>query len=144
MIATGEQDATGGHLYVNSRYQASIRAAGAYEPFGEVIEMSFKRRDREPIYDWRDLQRIKNELFGPESTMLQVFPPESHLVDTANQYYFYVTRTYTVPFGFKERVLSNRPAIHNGRQRPFDPEHMPDDIEDLQGTFDQMVKLTLR
>lgn len=39
---------------------------------------------------WRDLQRIKNELFGAERFAVQVCPPESRLIDQADMYHLWV------------------------------------------------------
>jgi hypothetical protein len=103
-----EFDPTGARIYVNSRYQVAIKGFSTHDPFGRVVELSLKRRDKEPIYDWRDMQKIKNDFFGPAATMIQVFPPEKWLVDTSNQYYFYVLLDYELPFGFKERLVSER------------------------------------
>jgi hypothetical protein len=135
-----------GVLFLNSRYQVAIKGPEHHTPFGKVFEMSLKRLDKEPIYDWRDIQRIKNELFGADATAVQVFPPEKHLVDT-NQYYFYILPQYEFPFGFKERVLNNRAVVPNAVggpspscQRPFDPEHTPPDLPERQAFFDGYVK----
>jgi hypothetical protein len=37
------------------------------------------------VHDWRDLQRIKNQLVGPECEAVELYPAESRKVDTANQ-----------------------------------------------------------
>jgi len=39
---------------------------------------------------WRDLQRIKNELAGPDRVALQVCPPADLLVDDADMYHLWV------------------------------------------------------
>ena len=39
---------------------------------------------------WRDLQDVKNEIFGQEALGAQYFPPESLLVDSANVYWLFV------------------------------------------------------
>jgi len=45
---------------------------------------------------WIEMQRIKNELFGEERVAVEVFPPESELVDAANMYHMWV-----MPEGFQ-------------------------------------------
>jgi hypothetical protein len=84
--------------------------------------------------DWRDVQKMKNELFGSETTAIQIFPPESKLVDTANQYYFYVFMEYKFPFGFRNRAVAdeNFKGLAGTKQRPFDPEHVPEDLQESQ------------
>jgi hypothetical protein len=39
---------------------------------------------------WRDMQRIKNEICGEESTAVQVMPPISELIDEADMYHMWV------------------------------------------------------
>lgn len=39
---------------------------------------------------WRDMQRIKNELFGSERVAIEVAPPQSELVDAADMYHLWV------------------------------------------------------
>ena len=55
-----------------------------------AIHLSIRKNDRKAARDWRHFQRIKNELAGPEREAIEVFPPESQLVDTANQYHMFV------------------------------------------------------
>jgi len=51
-------------VHVNERYQVNVQRIPA--PFGpgtsDMLWLSIKRRDREPIHDRRDLQRIKNAI----------------------------------------------------------------------------------
>ncbi len=83
-------------VYANSRYQVVVRANGS------TVYLSIKRLDQLPIRNWRDLQRIKNELVGPECEGFEIFPAESRLVDTANQYHLWVFTDPEIrlPFGF--------------------------------------------
>lgn len=113
-------------LFVNSIYQVSIRNCGE-GPLGPLVMLSIKRRDRDPIHDWRDFQRIKNELCGPEAEGVELYPAESRLVDTSNQYFMFVLLKSKFPFGFNERFVTE--ATWNGsKQRPFDPDVRPKDL----------------
>jgi len=40
---------------------------------------------------WRDLQRIKNELFGRDRFAVQVCPPDERLIDQADMYHLWIT-----------------------------------------------------
>ena len=52
---------------------------------------------------WRDLQRIKNELVGPERFAVQVQPPASRLVDDADMYHLWVMPDgYSPGFGLHD------------------------------------------
>lgn len=46
---------------------------------------------------WRDLQRIKNELFGPQRFAVQVCPPDTRLIDQADMYHLWVMAEGFVP-----------------------------------------------
>jgi len=36
-----------------------------------------------------EMQRIKNDIFGPESTAIEVYPPQSELVDDADMFHLW-------------------------------------------------------
>lgn len=112
-------------VYMNERYQVNVQVIRA--PFGpdtgDVFWLSIKRRDREVIHDWRELQAIKNQIVGDEHEGFEVYPAESRLVDSANQFHLWVFADPKVrlPVGFRTReVIGARAAAAWGaRQRPF-------------------------
>lgn len=74
------------------------------------------------MHDWRDLQAIKNELVGPEHEAIELYPAESRLVDTANQYHLWVLKdpSQRIPVGWTQRlVMDHDPADTSIRQRPL-------------------------
>lgn len=79
--------------------QRTVRALGFQNRLynGTAVEfedgsmhLSFKRNDRSAVRDWRHFQAIKNEVAGPEREAVEVFPPESGLLDGANEYHLWV------------------------------------------------------
>jgi hypothetical protein len=54
---------------------------------------------------FKDLQRIKNEIFGPQALAVQYFPREEELVDTVNVYWLFVYPEGVLP----EPVLRGAP-----------------------------------
>jgi hypothetical protein len=103
-------------VWINSRYQVMKRA------MGDLAYLSIKRIDQQPIRWWRDLQRIKNELVGPECEAVELFPAESRLIDSANQYHLWVfTNPETrMPVGFTSgRVVADDINLGEG-QEPFE------------------------
>lgn len=96
-------------VYMNDRYQVNAQTLDT--PFGgfvgDVTWLSIKRRDKAPVHDWRDLQAIKNLIVGPEHEGFEIYPAESRLVDTANQYHLWVFLDPKVrlPVGFREREV---------------------------------------
>lgn len=55
-----------------------------------ATHLSIRRVDRKACRDWRHFQQIKNQLCGEEREGLELYPAESRLVDTANQYHLWV------------------------------------------------------
>jgi hypothetical protein len=83
------------------------------------VHLSIKRRDKLPVHDWRDLQRIKTELLGPECEAVELYPAESRVVDTANQYHLWgmADPAFRFPIGWNEGRCLDDIAMPNGRQR---------------------------
>lgn len=89
----------------------------------KVWHLSIKRHDREPMQDWRVMQRIKTEIAGAETEALELYPAESRVVDTANQYHLYAFMDGgTIPVGFPAGARSDLERVNadggKSRQRP--------------------------
>lgn len=71
------------------------------------IHLSIARHDGQAGENWRDFQQIKNELVGSEYEAVELFPAESRLVDTANQYHLWVHAdpNFRFPLGFSQRFV---------------------------------------
>lgn len=125
------------HVYVNSLYEVWVHENAGGPGFPRLTWLSIKRRDKEPVHDWRHLQRIKSELVGRENEGVELYPAESRHVDGANQYHLWVLAEKGVrfPFGFSGRSVIG--PVGNGltrrlapaaKQRPFDLTHPPPDV----------------
>lgn len=114
-------------VYVNQSHQVNVSVVK--EPFGaeygDMAWLSIKRRDRAPIHDWRELQEVKNLLIGPQHEGFEIYPAESRLVDTANQYHVFVFLNAAVrmPVGFQTRAVASaaQAAEVGAVQRDFGP-----------------------
>ena len=117
-------------VWLNNRYQVLVRRSVEEPPFGRMVYLSIKRIDKEPIHDWRDLQRIKTELAGAETYGVELYPAESQVVDTSNQYHLWCFPDFVPPFGFHDGRLvwddaGGRPPTlsatigQGARQRPL-------------------------
>lgn len=84
-----------------------------------MFELTIRRLDREPMHDWRHVQEIKNQIVGDECEMVELFPAESRLRDSANQYWFYGFNNDKVrfPFGMFGRVVNDGADFGNSKQR---------------------------
>jgi hypothetical protein len=107
-------------VWKNSLYTVYFRRQRPLDGEGpDLLHLSLKRNDRAVIHDWRHLQRIKNEIVGPEQEMVELYPAESRLVDTANQYHLWGVEGMALPFGFGERLVSDQSEDPKTGQRPF-------------------------
>ena len=88
-------------VFQNDMYRVEVKHA---PPF---IHLDIRRLDGKTCNEWQDFQRIKNELVGPEHEALQLFPAESRLVDTGNEYHLWVCADIQsrFQFGFKDRFV---------------------------------------
>lgn len=88
------------------------------ESVGEIVHLSIKRHDREPCLDWRDKQQIKNQLVGPECEGVELYPAESRVVDTANQFHLWVHKDPNMrfPVGFDTGFKTDEP-LGRSKQR---------------------------
>jgi hypothetical protein len=68
--------------------------------WGQVTQLLVRRHDLQPVRSWKDMQRIKNAVCGEERVAVEVYPPESELVDDANIYHLWVMPAgFRLPFG---------------------------------------------
>lgn len=118
--------AEGESMFVNNLYTVVRQVDGEFGAVGVAFHLSIRRNDRRAIHDWRDMQRIKNELIGENEEAAEIYPDEKRLVDTANQYFLWGKFGMQLPFGFDARIVcddSNSGAV----QRKFRPEEKPAD-----------------
>ena len=95
-------------VYMNNIYQVKVYRGSAADELvqienlkGRCTWLSFKRRDKQPVNNWQDMQTMKNRLVGCECDALQIFPAESRMINTANQYHLIVfPEDYRLPFGW--------------------------------------------
>src|SRR5262249_2281454 len=71
-------------VYANNIYEVKVRSV---PPF---IHLNIHRLDGQPCKEWWHFQQIKNELVGPEFEAVELFPAESRLVDSGNEYHLWV------------------------------------------------------
>jgi hypothetical protein len=118
--------------YANSIYVVRAIALRAPAPFGVVLCLTVRTHDHQPRHDWRELQRIKNEIAGDTTEAVEVYPSEDRVVDNSNYYHLFcfpslATEDGYLPFGFTERIVAEG-STGASRQRDFRPELRPDDV----------------
>ncbi len=106
-------------VWKNDEFEVAIsRIKSMNSSMPDILHLSIKRLDKEAIHDWRKMQEIKNTLVGPEHEGIELYPAESRLVDSANQYHLWVfdDPEFRLPIGFNERLVTDNPG-GNAKQR---------------------------
>lgn len=122
-----ESEAAGEWLTIwgNDRYTVHVRCS-IEKGMSGLVHLSIHRRDRAPARDWRDFQRIKNDVCGPEREAIELYPAESRLVDQANEYHLWVApEGERLPVGVDVGRLVGTPeeaAAIGATQRALDEE----------------------
>jgi hypothetical protein len=108
--------------WMNNLYVATIHDAPVWvDGWPDMRQLSIRRIDRRSIHDWRHLQRIKADIFGPEAEAVELYPSEHRVVDTANSYHLWVLTELgaVFPFGWKAGLQTDeRIADIPNQQRP--------------------------
>jgi hypothetical protein len=105
----------------NNKYTVVIETLSPQGMTGE-LHLSITRNDRSAAHDWREFQRIKNELCGPEREACELYPAQSRLYDTANTFHLWVmAEGDRVPVGYNFQTVldSDVAGTLNIKQRPF-------------------------
>jgi hypothetical protein len=108
-------------FWANGHYLVYIRTIKSNDP-GEpdAKHLSLRTVENDTRHDWRDFQRIKNELVGPHWEAVELYPDVDRLVDSANQYHLWCF-PFRLPFGFDSKLVMPHGAVEQtgGKQRPF-------------------------
>lgn len=122
-------------VWCNDEFQVNIRFLEKQERKGWVW-LSIKKKDKSPIHDWRQLQQIKNVLMGEEREAVELYPAESRLVDSSNQFHLFVMpEGDKFPFGYAERLVVEGHEGGWGKgssQRPFEKGEQPEDCKTME------------
>lgn len=87
-------DDPGGTMYRNSRYNVAVRR------YPDHFHLAIILNDHSARHDWRDFQRIKNELLGPDAEAAELYPSEDRLIDTTNTFHLWSPVGQRFSFGF--------------------------------------------
>ena len=84
--------------YQNNRYVVMIDDNARMTGGIMAIKAMIQRHDDRPIpYHWREMQSIKNELFGSETVAIEYYPAQSRLIDKANIYWLFILPPVSLP-----------------------------------------------
>lgn len=108
--------------WANDRYTVTVRRhahGGALRPYARPwAQIGIHSPDGAALHDWRDFQRIKNDVVGPQWEAVELYPAESRLVDPSNYYILWAAPSWR-PLGFSEgrKLADERSCI--APQRPW-------------------------
>jgi hypothetical protein len=114
-------------VFQNNLYRVELVHTPPTTP--TFTHLSIMRLDGGTCNEWSHLQTIKNEIVGPEYEAIELFPAESRLVNTGNQYHLWVHSdpAFRFPLGWSQRmvfsalpIVGPAPAVHDntGATRP--------------------------
>lgn len=118
-------------MWLNTYYMVTVRDRGIHEGYGNVVSLTILQHNGDIRRDWREWQQIKNQIVGSEWTAIEVYPPESQLVDNGNTFHLWCFRT-PLPFGLNHgagRQIAFHTTPASRPNRPYaEGEEPPDAV----------------
>ncbi len=68
-----------------------------YDEINVFKHLRVRRFDDKPVFNFMDLQEIKNHFFGEWETAIQIFPKEEDFVDGSNTYHLWTMEGVEFP-----------------------------------------------
>lgn len=139
--------------FINSQYHVLV-----YLWDTNTIWLCIKNHENTSRTDWRDKQRIKNELCGTQCEGIELYPLESKLVDSANSFHLFVGRpNVSRNLGWSSRDVIDEDELKvimpTAKQRKFEEHHnakgcneegivwkLYNEIQELYSTQDQKLR----
>lgn len=111
LIKSGETMPDGAEIWANDIYEVTVRRSPG------AARIGINSFDCEPRHDWREFQNIKNDVCGPEWEAVEVYPPESQLIDPSNYYILWAGPKGTFPMVIRRQRKVEGPEIASAPQR---------------------------
>jgi len=84
--------------YRNNRYTVMVYDDTLLTGGIKAIKAMIQRHDAHIIGNhWKELQNIKNEIFGKEVTAIEYYPAEENLIDDHNVYWLWILPVELLP-----------------------------------------------
>jgi hypothetical protein len=88
--------------YMNNHYTVTIQSNAPMSHGVSAIKALVQRHDNKPLTrHWRELQAIKNELWGESAIAVEYYPDENDLVNDANVYWLWIVDRTNFPIPLK-------------------------------------------
>lgn len=82
--------------YQNNRYLVQVHD-NRMTSHGPAILAHIMRLDGQPVHNWPELQRVKNEVFGNHATAIEYYPPAREVIDVCNIYWLWIYPDGVIP-----------------------------------------------
>lgn len=93
---------------------------GFFVDDSEYAVLGISSIDETARHDWRDFQRIKNDIVGDEWEGIELYPAESRLVDPSNRFYLWCVPKGVLRYGLPgPRSVKGYGGQGSPPQRPF-------------------------
>ena len=89
--------------YRNTRYTVMVYDNCKTDKGVAIRAMIQKHNDTPIINHWSELQKIKNEIFGAETTAIEYYPAESKLINDHNIYWLWIFPDGDLPIPYAGR-----------------------------------------
>lgn len=83
--------------FKNNRYIVMIDDNRKTTHGTAICAMVQKTNDTPIVNHWSEMQKIKNEIFGAETTAIEYYPAESELIDHHNIYWLWIFPNDLIP-----------------------------------------------
>jgi hypothetical protein len=88
-------------VYKNNKYIVMINDY-AETTVGYAIRAMIQALSGEPVRNWMDLQRVKNEVFGVDVIAIEYYPKQSELVNNAHIYWLWIYEPGQIPIPLRQ------------------------------------------
>ncbi len=119
-VAPGQTMNAASEEWLNDLYQVNVSrfAMGNFINGGAFSRLGIMRLDQLATHDFRDYQKIKNDVCGKDWEAIELYPAESRLVDPSNYFLLWAFPPNTLNIGMSERNVLNLKEA-DSPQRPF-------------------------
>jgi hypothetical protein len=83
--------------YRNTRFTVMVYDNSPVSTGTAIRVMVQKHNDTPIVNHWSEMQKIKNEIFGEETTAIEYYPAKSQLIDDYNIYWFWIFSEGVLP-----------------------------------------------
>jgi len=79
----------------------TVQTLETFTPLGPILHLKIRRHDENEITaPWQTLQRIKNDILGPDILAIEIYPTDARTINEANYRHLWtLPPTLSLPFG---------------------------------------------